>query len=94
MAIDDGIFQFRWKDYCQQHRWKTMSLPAHEFMRRFLMHVLPPAADPQPASDYRAEFAALTGRSLLACPHGSSGKMLVVETIPRGGSPPVLQDTS
>ena len=42
LAIDDGTVRFRWKDYRHQHRWKTMSLPATEFIRRFLMHTLPP----------------------------------------------------
>jgi hypothetical protein len=41
-ADDDGI-AFRWKDYRidGSGRWKTMTLTAHEFIRRFLMHVLP-----------------------------------------------------
>ena len=34
---------FRWKDYRARGRtrYKTMTLEAHEFMRRFLLHVLP-----------------------------------------------------
>ena len=34
---------FRWKDYRVNGaaRYKTMTLPTHEFIRRFLMHVLP-----------------------------------------------------
>jgi hypothetical protein len=34
---------FRWKDYRIEGpgRWKTMTLTSHEFIRRFLMHVLP-----------------------------------------------------
>jgi hypothetical protein len=32
---------FRWKDYRHHHRQKTMTLPAGEFIRRFLIHVLP-----------------------------------------------------
>ena len=42
LALDDGTVRFRWKDYRQQHRWKTMALPAAEFIRRFLLHTLPP----------------------------------------------------
>ena len=41
-AIEDGRVRFRWKDYRQQHQWKTMTLPADEFIRSFLRHVLPP----------------------------------------------------
>ena len=41
-ADDDGV-SFRWKDYRIDgpDRWKTMTLMPHEFIRRFLMHVLP-----------------------------------------------------
>jgi hypothetical protein len=38
----DGV-AFRYKDYRAGHRerWKTMTLTPHEFIRRFLSHVLP-----------------------------------------------------
>ena len=34
---------FKWKDYriAGPGRYKTMTLPTHEFIRRFLIHVLP-----------------------------------------------------
>jgi Putative transposase/Transposase zinc-binding domain len=43
LTADDGGVSFRWKDYRIEGpgRWKTMTLTAHEFIRRFLMHVLP-----------------------------------------------------
>src|SRR5579859_3804782 len=43
VAADDGAIAFRWKDYRVNGpgRWKTMRLHPHEFIRRFLMHVLP-----------------------------------------------------
>src|SRR6266851_4070138 len=43
VAADDGAIAFRWKDYRVNgpDRWKTMRLHPHEFIRRFLMHVLP-----------------------------------------------------
>ena len=43
VAADDGGVSFRWKDYRIEGpgRWKTMTLTPHEFIRRFLMHVLP-----------------------------------------------------
>ena len=43
IAADDGGVSFRWKDYRIEGpgRWKTMTLMPHEFIRRFLMHVLP-----------------------------------------------------
>jgi hypothetical protein len=42
LAIEDGQVSFAWKDYRdrgQQH--KVMTLPADEFIRRFLQHALP-----------------------------------------------------
>jgi hypothetical protein len=43
ICLDEHGVTFRWKDYrAQGHtRLKTMTLEAHEFMRRFLLHVLP-----------------------------------------------------
>jgi Putative transposase/Transposase zinc-binding domain len=40
LSIEDGHVGFRYQD-AQDQRWKTMTLPAHEFIRRFLQHVLP-----------------------------------------------------
>ena len=33
--------RFRWKDYRDGHQPKTVTLAADEFIRRFLLHVLP-----------------------------------------------------
>ena len=41
LDLDDGTVQFRWKDYRDSSRRKTMALAAEEFIRRFLLHVLP-----------------------------------------------------
>jgi hypothetical protein len=38
---DADQVRFRWKDYTRGNRVKTMTLPAEEFLRRFLLHVLP-----------------------------------------------------
>lgn len=40
MAIDDGKVAFRYQE-CGHTEWKTLTLPATEFIRRFLLHVLP-----------------------------------------------------
>ena len=37
----DGEVSFRWKDYRHDSQQKVMCLDAEEFMRRFLLHVLP-----------------------------------------------------
>jgi hypothetical protein len=39
--LSDGAVTFAWKDYRHESRNKTMRLHAHEFIRRFLLHVLP-----------------------------------------------------
>ena len=39
--MDDRKVRFRWKDYRDGNRQKTMTLDAAEFIRRFLIHVLP-----------------------------------------------------
>src|SRR3974377_1433275 len=43
VAADNDAIAFRWKDYRVDgpDRWKTMRLLPHEFIRRFLIHVLP-----------------------------------------------------
>jgi Putative transposase/Transposase zinc-binding domain len=40
-ALEHGRVSFEWKDYAHHNRTKTMTLDAVEFMRRFLLHVLP-----------------------------------------------------
>ena len=37
----DGRVRFRWKDYADHDRRKVMTLEADEFLRRFLLHVVP-----------------------------------------------------
>ena len=41
LDMEDDQVRFRWKDYRQGDQAKTMTLTAHEFIRRFLLHVLP-----------------------------------------------------
>jgi hypothetical protein len=43
IAFGGANVTFRWKDYRTKgpERYKTMTLTAHEFIRRFLIHVLP-----------------------------------------------------
>ena len=43
IAFDEAGVTFRYKDYrrCGPQRQQVMTLDAHEFMRRFLLHVLP-----------------------------------------------------
>jgi len=39
--VSDTHVAFRWKDYAHHNKRRTMSLTHEEFLRRFLLHVLP-----------------------------------------------------
>ena len=41
VAFNDGRVSFRWRDYAHGNKQKVMTVSAHEFLRRFLLHVLP-----------------------------------------------------
>jgi ribosomal protein S18 len=41
LFVGDGIVRFAWKDYADHNATKEMTLSAQEFLRRFLLHVLP-----------------------------------------------------
>jgi hypothetical protein len=41
LELRDGRVTFRYQDYADAHRPKTMTLAAVEFLRRFVQHVLP-----------------------------------------------------
>ena len=41
LALKEGHVSFQWKDYADHQRTKVMRLRADEFIRRFLLHVLP-----------------------------------------------------
>ena len=40
-ALENERVSFEWKDYADHARTKLMTLDAVEFLRRFLLHVLP-----------------------------------------------------
>jgi len=41
VSLVDGVVRFRWKDYADRGHTKIMALAVDEFLRRFLLHVLP-----------------------------------------------------
>jgi hypothetical protein len=41
LKLHEGKVTFRYKDYADDHRQKTLTLAAEEFLRRFVQHVLP-----------------------------------------------------
>jgi len=42
LALEEDRVSFRWRDYRHGNVEKTMTLDATEFLRRFVLHVLPP----------------------------------------------------
>jgi hypothetical protein len=41
LSVTDGKVTFRWKDYAHGNKQRKMTLTAEEFLRRFMLHVLP-----------------------------------------------------
>jgi hypothetical protein len=41
LFVGDGVVRLRYRDYADHSRTKEMTLPALEFLRRFLLHVVP-----------------------------------------------------
>jgi hypothetical protein len=41
VSLTDGVVRLRWRDYADGDRVKVMALDAEEFIRRFLLHVVP-----------------------------------------------------
>jgi Putative transposase/Transposase zinc-binding domain len=41
VTLADGNVTFRWKDYAHHNKQRLMTVTAEEFLRRFLLHVLP-----------------------------------------------------
>jgi hypothetical protein len=41
IASENGLVVFKWKDYRDNNKEKYMTVTAEEFIRRFLMHILP-----------------------------------------------------
>lgn len=41
VALDESHVAFTWRDYAHGRAQKIMRLDGHEFLRRFLLHVLP-----------------------------------------------------
>jgi hypothetical protein len=41
MHMDNGLVVFKWRDYRDGNKEKYMTITAEEFIRRFIMHILP-----------------------------------------------------
>jgi hypothetical protein len=67
VALSDGQVTFRWRDSAHGNKKKLMALPVDEFLRRFLLHVLPRASC---ASATSASW--LTANAPSCCPCASN----------------------
>jgi hypothetical protein len=41
LSVNESEVRFRWKDYANHNKKRTMRLTGEEFLRRFLQHILP-----------------------------------------------------
>jgi hypothetical protein len=41
LSLEDHRVTFRWRDSAHHYKQRRMTLTVHEFLRRFLLHVLP-----------------------------------------------------
>lgn len=74
VSMGGGRVSFRWKDYRKSGARKTITLVAGEFIRRYLLHVLPDGFHRIRhyglfANGHRAEKVALCRNLLNAAPH-------------------------
>ncbi|MCL2254849.1 MAG: IS91 family transposase [Lachnospiraceae bacterium] len=65
ISVDDGKVTFKYRDYQDKSREKVMVLKADEFMRRFLLHILPPQFTK--IRHYGILASAVKGRELTLC---------------------------
>ena len=91
LDMDQDRVSFYWKDYRPNDRQKTMTLSAEEFIRRFLIHVLPDGFQRIRyygflANDYQTLLEKVTGSCLRECPICHQGQMIAVEVLPPRGS--------
>lgn len=42
VKFENDRVSFKWRDYKDNNKWKVMTVTAQEFIRRFLIHILPP----------------------------------------------------
>jgi Putative transposase len=83
LACEDDRVCFQWKDYRARDKAKTMTLAADEFIRRFLLHVLP--------NKFAASATSASSLTPAARPswHASAPRSRF-RSRPRSQSPPII----
>ena len=96
-AIEDGQVTFQWKDYRHHNRVRNLTIEADEFIRRFLLHALPPGFQRIRhygflANAHRRDKLALCRKLLTADPTGLLPLIVVAAAVlapsPMDDSPP------
>ena len=77
IAVTDDTVSFRWKDYRHGSQIRTLTLDADEFLRRFLLHVLP------------KRFVRIRYFGFLASRRRTRGLSQCRQTLAAGPTPPV-----
>ncbi len=97
IAFDGERVTFRWKDDTHDGQWRTMTLTAMEFLRRFVQHVLPRGFVRMRQCGYLANACRTArlarARALLACLPVSSASPdapATVWTCPRCGASMII----
>ncbi len=88
VALEGGRVTFGYKDYADDHKHKTMTLSAEEFLRRFVQHVLPRGFVKVRhygllANRFREERLHRCRRLLLASPPTAGSETAAVARAPR-----------
>ena len=85
IASDENGVTFKWKDYRIEgpERYKVMTLPTHEFIRRFLMHVLP-------AGFHRIRYYGLLASGKRSRASANCSRRQSFPSMPSRQSPPML----
>jgi hypothetical protein len=80
LNMNDGHVTFRWRDSANGNQQKLLTLDAIEFIRRFLLHILPPG------------FVKIRHFGFLAHPHRRSALLLCRKLLRAPASPNPLTD--
>jgi len=77
VALADGMVTFRWRDSARKNKKRLLTLPVNEFLRRFLLHVLPPG------------FVRIRHFGLMAHRHRRASLPLCLQLLAQSGRVPV-----
>jgi Putative transposase len=83
--VQAGQVRFPYRNRRQGNRVQTMTLEAHEFIRRFLLHVVPPVRPVKSVAEWLWQW---TGTDITRCPECGQGLLRRLPLPPLPPSPP------